>query len=182
LWRLGPNSEITVPTPIAAAGLIFVTNGYRPIQPIYAVVPGANGDISTTEGKSKAHLAWETTKGGPYLPTPIVYGPHLYVCTNQGILTAYDARTGRQVYKRRLGGSGGYTASPVAADGRLYFTSEDGEVRVVKAGPEFELLSLNPVGEPCLATPAIADGLFFIRSRGNLFAFGGKDGPAGKAQ
>jgi outer membrane protein assembly factor BamB len=93
-------------------------------------------------------------------------------------LTVYEARTGRQVYKQRLGGGGGYTASPVAADGRLYFTSEDGEVRVVKAGPEFELLANNPVGEPCLATPAIADGIFFVRSRGHVFAFAGREAPS----
>jgi outer membrane protein assembly factor BamB len=178
LWRLGPNSEITVPTPFAALGMIFVTNGYRPIQPIYAVLPGATGDISPAGGKGPgAYLAWETTKGGPYLPTPIVYGPNLYVCTNQGILAAYDARTGRQIYKRRLGGGGGYTASPVAADGRLYFTSEDGEVRVVKVGSEFELLAMNPIGEACLASPAISDGMIFYRSRGNLFAFGGRESP-----
>jgi outer membrane protein assembly factor BamB len=175
LWRLGPNSEITVPTPFFGAGLIFVTNGYRPIQPIYAIVPGASGDISPVAGKpSGSFLAWETTKGAPYLPTPIVYGPHLYVCTNQGILTVYEARTGRQVYKQRLGGGGGYTASPVAADGKIYFTSEDGEVRVVKAGPEFELLANNPVGEPCLATPAISDGIFLVRSRSHVFAFAGR--------
>jgi outer membrane protein assembly factor BamB len=176
LWQLGPNSEITVPTPFLAEGLIFVANGYRPIQPIYAVVPGAAGDISPKEGSSAGtHLAWGTTKGAPYLPTPIVYGPYLYVCTNLGILTAYEARTGRQVYKRRLGGASGYTASPVAADGRLYFTGEEGDVRVVRAGPEFELLAVNPVGEPCLATPAIADGMIFVRTQGTVFAFGGKD-------
>jgi outer membrane protein assembly factor BamB len=142
-------------------------------------VPGASGDISPEKGKeSSANLAWNTTKGGPYLPTPIVYGPYLYVCTNQGILSAYDARSGRDVYKRRLGGAGGYTASPLASDGRLYFTSEDGEVRVVKAGPEFELLSLNTVSEPCLATPAISDGIFFVRTRSNLYAFGGRDEPS----
>jgi outer membrane protein assembly factor BamB len=179
LWRLGPNSEITVPTPFAADGLIFVANGYRPIQPIYAVLPGASGDISPKEGGGPgAYLAWETKKGSPYLPTPIVYGSLFYACTNQGILTAYEARTGKQVYKRRLGGPGGYTASPVAADGRIYFTCEDGEVRVVKAGPEFELLAVNPVGEPCLATPAISDGLLIMRSRNTVFAFGGKDAKA----
>jgi outer membrane protein assembly factor BamB len=176
LWRLGPNSEIAVPTPFTANGLIYVTNGYRPVQPIYAVLPGASGDISPDGGKGTgSNVAWQTTKGGPYLPTPIVYGPYLYVCTNQGILSAYDARTGKQIYKRRLGGGGGYTASPVAADGRLYFTSEDGEVRVVRAGPEFELLALNPIGEACLATPAISDGMFFVRSRSTLYAFGGHD-------
>ncbi len=182
LWRLGPNSEITVPTPFAADGLIFVTNGYRPIQPIYAVVPGASGDISPGDKAGPGtSVAWATKKGGPYLPTPIVYGPHLYVCTNQGVLTVYEARTGREVYKRRLGGGGGYTASPVAADGRIYFTSEDGEVRVVKAGPKFELLAVNPVGEACLATPAVSDGMIFVRGRGTLYAFGGRDAPPAKA-
>jgi outer membrane protein assembly factor BamB len=175
LWRLGPNSEIAVPTPFAAAGLIFVTSGYRPIQPIYALLPGASGDISVGERHELgSHVAWETTKGGPYLPTPIVYGSILYVCTNQGILTAYDARSGKQIYKNRLGGGGGYTASPVAGDGKLYFTCEDGEVRVVKAGPRFELLAINPIGEPCLATPAISDGMIFVRGRKTIFAFAGR--------
>src|SRR5262249_51519520 len=135
LWRLGPNSEITVPTPFAADGLIFVANGYRPIQPIYAVVPGGSGDISPKESaESGTQVAWSKTNGAPYLPTPITCGPYFYVCNNYGILTAYEARTGKQVYKQRLGGRGGYTASPVAADGRIYLTSEEGEVRVVKAG------------------------------------------------
>jgi outer membrane protein assembly factor BamB len=176
LWRLTPSAESVIPTPFGAAGLIFVASAYGPIQPLYAIVPGATGDISP-DGKngSSASLAWQSKKGGVFIPTPIVYGGYLYVLTNRGILNAYEARTGREVYKQRLGGKDGYTASPVAADGRLYFTGDDGVIRVVKAGPTFELLSTNPVGEACLATPAISDGMFFVRARGTIFAFGGKE-------
>ena len=107
------------------------------------------------------------------MPTPIVYGDHLYICSNSGMLTCYEAATGKQVYTERLGGAGGYTASPVAADGRLYFAGEESGVRVVKAGPKFELLAVNPLGETCLATPAIADGLaLFVRTEQHLVALG----------
>jgi acylaminoacyl-peptidase len=173
LWRLGRNAEITVPTPFFGAGLIFVTSGYRPLQPIYAIRPGAAGDITLKEGeKSSAAIAWGTTRDGPYMPTPIVYGDYLYVCSNAGIVTCFEAKTGKQVYKERLGGSGGYTASPVAADGKLYFTGEESGVRVVRAGPKFEVLAVNPLGDPCMATPAISDGMMFVRTQHYLIGLG----------
>jgi outer membrane protein assembly factor BamB len=175
LWRLGRHSEITVPAPIYGAGLIFITNGYRPVQPIYAVRPGASGDISLKEGATTSDaIAWSSPKGGPYMPTPIVYGDYLYTCSNAGIVTCYGAKTGKQVYKERLGGQGGYTASGVAADGYLYFTSEENGIFVVKAGPKFELVAVNLMGEgePCLATPAISDGMLFVRTHHYLFGIG----------
>ena len=173
LWRLGKNSEITVPTPFLGGGLIWIASGYSPVQPIYAVRPGAMGDISLKDKETKNEsIAWSKLKGGPYMPTPIVYGDHLYCCANSGLLTCYEAATGKQVYSERLGGAGGFTASPVAADGRLYFTGEESGVRVVKAGPKFELLAINPVGETCLATPAISDGLLFVRTEHHLIALG----------
>jgi imidazolonepropionase-like amidohydrolase/outer membrane protein assembly factor BamB len=166
LWRLARHAEITVPTPFLAHGLVFITSGYRPVQPIYAVRPGSRGDISLKEGKTANDaVAWSKSTGGPYMPTPIVYGDYLYVCSNSGVLTCYEAKTGKQVYKDRLGGTGGYTASPVAADGRLYFTSEQDGIQVVKAGPTFELLASNPIGEVCMATPAVSDGMLFIRTQ-----------------
>jgi outer membrane protein assembly factor BamB len=181
LWRLAPNSEIAVPAPVLGQGLIFVTSGYRPIQPIYAIRPGASGEISLGEGtEANASIAWSKVRGGPYMPTPIVYGPYLYVCSNNGILTCYEARTGTQVYRQRLGGTGGYSASPVAADGKLYFTSEESGIRVVRAGPRFELLAVNPMGEPCMATPAISDGLVFVRTQHTLFALGRSPGKNSK--
>ncbi len=174
LWRLSPNSEITTPTPFVAHDLIFVTSGYAPIQPIYAIKPGANGDISLKEGtESNEFIAWSKKRGGPYMPTPVVYGDHLYTCSNQGVLTAYNARTGERVYQERLGGKGGaFTASPIASDGKIYLSSEDGDVFVVKAGAKYELLATNPVGEVMMATPAMSGGVFIVRGVKHLFAFG----------
>jgi outer membrane protein assembly factor BamB len=180
LWRLTPNSEVTTPTPIVAHDLIYVTSGYRPIQPIYAIRLGASGDITLKDGKdSSQFIAWSKTRGGPYMPTPVVYGDLLYTCSNQGVLTAYNAKTGERIYQERLGGKGGaFTASPVAADGKIYLSSEDGEVFVVKAGPKYELLATNRVGEVMMATPAISDGLVIIRAHNHVFAFG--DGTTAK--
>lgn len=173
LWRLTPNSEVTTPTPFVAHDLIFVTSGYAPIQPIYAIKPGANGDITLKDGKdSSEFIAWSKKRGGPYMPTPVVYGDLLYTCSNQGVLTAYNAKTGERIYQERLGGKGGaFTASPVASDGKLYLSSEDGDVFVVKTGPKYELLSTNPVGEVMMATPAISDGLVIVRGLKHVYAF-----------
>lgn len=174
LWRLGPMSEITTPTPFVARDLIFVTSGYAPIQPIYAIRPGATGDISLKDGAvSNSFIAWSKQRGGPYMPTPVVYGDVLYTCSNQGVLTAYNADTGERLYQERLGGKGGaFTSSPVASDGKLYLLSEDGDVFVVKTGPKYELLSTNPVGEVMMASPAISDGLLIVRGVKHVFAFG----------
>ena len=174
LWRLTPNSEITTPTPFVAHDLIFVTSGYAPIQPIYAIRPGGNGDISLKDDKeSNTFIAWSKKRGGPYMPTPIVYGDLLYTCSNQGVVTAYNVDTGERIYQERLAGKGGaFTASPVASDGKIYLSSEDGDVFVVKAGPKHELLATNPVGEVMMATPAISDGLVIVRGINHVFAFG----------
>jgi hypothetical protein len=175
LWRLGGNSEIATPTPIFAHDLIYVTNGYRPIQPIFAVKVGtANGDISLKDGKeTNEAIAWSKQRGGPYMPTPIVYGDIFYTLSNQGVLAAYNAVTGERLYQERLAGKGGaFTASPVAADGKLYFSSEDGDVMVVKAGAKYEFLSTNPMGEVMMATPAVSDGMLFVRTKDNLYAIG----------
>ena len=107
------------------------------------------------------------------MQTPLVYGDYLYLCSDGGALACYEARTGEQVYRKRLGsGRAGFSASAVAAAGRLYFTAEDGEVHVVRAGPEFELLAVNDMGETCMATPAISEGVLFWRTRSHLVAVG----------
>ena len=172
LWRLGPNSEVTAPTPIVAHGLVFVTNGYRGIQPIYAIRPGGSGDLSLKgEATSSDFVAWSSPRGGPYMPTPVVYGDLLYTLSNNGILAAYQARTGERVYQERVAGRGGaFSASPVVAAGKLYLSSEDGEVFVVKTGAKPEVLATNPMGEVLMATPAISDGILIIRGLKHLFA------------
>jgi hypothetical protein len=180
LWRLGGNSEITTPTPIIAHDLIYVTAGYRPIQPIYAIRLGATGDITLKEKQeSSEFVAWSKQRGGPYMPTPIVYGDYFYTCSNNGVITAYNAKTGERVYQERIAGKGGaFTASPVAADDKLYFSSEDGEVFVVRAGAKHELLATNPMGEPLMATPAISDGMVIVRGQHHLFGIGDAPAPA----
>ncbi len=174
LWRLGRNSEVTVTTPFAGAGLIYVVGGYPPIRPIYAIRPGGSGDISLVEeAASNEFVAWSRREGGSYMPTPIVYGEHLYIVQNNGVLAVYEAKTGERLYQERVGGQpGAYSASPIAADGKIYFTSEDGEIFVVRAGPEYELLASNPVGEVLMATPAISEGVLFVRGLKHLFAIG----------
>jgi outer membrane protein assembly factor BamB len=184
LWRLTPNSEVTTPTPFVAHDLIYVTSGYRPIQPIYAIrLGGATGDITLKDGKDSSEaIAWSKPRGGPYMPTPIVYGDVFYTCSNQGVLTAYNAKTGERIYQERLGGKGGaFTSSPVASDGKIYLSSEDGDIFVVKAGPKYELLATNAVGEVMMATPAISDGLVIVRSVNHLFAFGEAPAKTSKA-
>ena len=174
LWRLAGNSEITIPTPIIGANLIIVTNGYRGVQPIYAIKPGAKGDITLKGEQTQSEfIAWSTKRGGPYIPTPLIYRDQLYVCSNNGVLSAYGVRTGQRLYQERLGGTGGsFSASPVAADGKIYLASEDGDVFVVKAGPTYELLATNSMGEALMATPAISEGLIIIRGLKDVFAIG----------
>ena len=175
LWRLGGNSEITIPTPIVGPGVIIVTNGYRGVQPIFAIKPGASGDI-TLKGDATTNdfIAWSTNRGGPYIPTPVIYSDLLYVLAINGVLAAYDVKTGQRVYQERVAGGGSFSASPVAADGKLYLTSEDGDIFVVRAGPKYELLATNPMSQVIMATPAIANGVIFVRGLKDVFAIGQK--------
>jgi outer membrane protein assembly factor BamB len=171
-WRLPGQSEISVPTPFVARQLVYLASGYAPVKPITAIRLEAEGDLSAPSAAEQ--IAWSTKQGGPYLPTPLVYGDDLYVLDNNGALACYDALTGQRYYRRRVATAGGdsFTASPIAADGRLYLTSEEGRVFVVRTGRKFELLATNNVGEACLATPAISDGLLLIRTQKQLVAIG----------
>jgi outer membrane protein assembly factor BamB len=174
LWSLRPNSEVTVATPVAGEGLVFVTAGYPPVRPIYAIRPGARGDLTLPAGAtSSAAIAWSASTDGTYMPTPLVYGGLLYTLNNNGRLSCYDAQTGALRYRARVGtGSSSFTASPVAADGRLFMTSEEGDVYVLRAGPSYELLGTNRLGEVVLATPAISDGVILFRTLKQVVAIG----------
>ncbi|HET9832197.1 MAG TPA: PQQ-binding-like beta-propeller repeat protein, partial [Vicinamibacterales bacterium] len=177
LWRLSGNSEITIPTPILGPGFIVVTNGYRGVQPIYAIKPGATGDITPkSDQTSNDSIAWSTNRGGPYIPTPVIYGEYLYVLQINGVLAAYEARTGQRVYQERVGGGGSFAASPIASDGKIYLASEDGDMYVVKAGPTFELLATNPMGQVIMATPAISNGSIIVRGLKDVISIGQKTG------
>jgi outer membrane protein assembly factor BamB len=172
LWKFSGNSEIAIPTPIAGPGFVVITNGYRGVQPIFALKPGATGDITLKGDDTKgANFAWSTKRGGPYIPTPVIYGDQLYVLRNEGVFSSFKVATGEQIYQKRIGGAGGsFSASPVAADGKIYCTSEDGDVYVIKAGPEYQELAKNAIGEVVMATPAISDGLIIFRGLKNVIA------------
>ncbi len=177
LWRMSGGGDIPIPTPVVAHGLAFFSSAHGPRSPIIAVRLEADGDISLAEGEtSNEFVAWSQAHRGAYLPTPIVYGDLLYVGNDRGILTAYRARTGEQVYRARLAGRrGAYAASPVAAGGRVYFTNEECDTHVVKAGPEYELLATNSLPGVCLASPAISERMFFVRTSTHVWALGQTD-------
>jgi len=174
LWRLGGSSKITAPTPIFGEGLFVVASGRAPERPLFVLRPGARGDLTLADGQSKsAAVVWSRTGRGSYMPTPLIYRGLLYVLANNGVLDAYDLRTGEEVYRQRLPHVGsGYSASPVAADGKIYLSSEDGEVLVVAAGREFKHIATNSMGELLMATPALSEGVLYLRSSASLFAVG----------
>lgn len=169
LWRFSDEeTQVKQQAPLVAHGLIYITGGNPRGRAMYAFKPGARGDISLKPGQeTNEFLAWRNLKGSPYIPTPIIYGDYMYVCADNGVFSAYNAKTGALVYQERLPSS--FSASPVAADGKLYMSSEDGDVYVVRAGAKFELLATNPVGEPLMATPAITEGLMILRGSGHVF-------------
>jgi len=170
LWRFADNdTQVKMQAPLIANNLIYITGGYPPGRAMYAFRPGAVGDISLKSGEDKnAFLAWTTSKGSPYTPTPIMYGSEFYVLADNGVLSAYDAKTGETIYEQRLPTS--FSASPVAANGKLYLSSEDGDVFVVKAGRQYELLSRNTMAQPLMSTPALSDGMLIIRGENTLYA------------
>lgn len=172
LWRIGGSSKITAPTPIAADGLIVVASGRAPERPIFVVRPTARGDITPPEGASSGGaLAWSRTGRGPYMPTPLAYRGILYVLANNGVFDAYDLASGTEIYRQRLDPVGsGFSASPVAADGRIYLSSEDGEMFVIAAGREFRQLAMHSMGEPLMATPALSRGIMYVRTAKALYA------------
>jgi outer membrane protein assembly factor BamB len=167
LWSCaGPTFEV-IPTPVVGHGLVFCSSGRA--GPTLAIRPGGSGDVTSTR------VAWQTQRGSPFVPSPIVVGDHLYMVNDmQSIGTCFDARTGNTVWQNRLGEARreGFSASPVAVDGKVFFTNDDGETFVLKAGPTFELLHVNSIGERTLASPALVDRHWYIRTESHLFAIG----------
>ncbi len=172
LWRLGGSSKITAPTPVFTKDLVIVSSGRAPERPIFAIRPGGAGDLTLTDGQSASNaIAWSKRGRGSYMPTPIIYQGYVYVLANQGLLDCYELATGREVYRERIPHHGsGFSASPVASDGRLFLPSEDGDVFVIRTGPTFGLAATNTMGELVMATPAIAHRTLFVRTERHLVA------------
>lgn len=173
LWTLGPNSEITIGSPVSGNGLVFVTGGYPPVRPIYAIRPGSSGDISLAKGQESSQaIAWSNMNEGTYIPTPLLYDGYLFTLNINGIVSAYNPETGQRAFRGRVGVGGAFSASPVGADGRLYIASEDGEVYVVSASQGLAQVAKNDMKEVVMATPAISDGLIVLRTVGHIYGVG----------
>ncbi len=176
------NSEIVTPTPFVAQNKIFVTAGYSPIMPIYAISTDAQGELNLDEGQSTSnYIAWSHRRGGPYMPSPIAYGDYFYVCSNIGVMSCYQISTGKRVYQKRLKGGLNdegktrplsFVASPLAADGHIFLPSENGQIVVVKSGPEFEQIYVNQTDMKILSSPAISEGKLYLRGQKYLMAIG----------
>lgn len=174
LWQLGGMSSLTIPTPFAKFGLLYVTSGYvlDRRKPIFAIRPGAAGDISLTgDQTSNDGIAWSQKMAGPYNTSPVIYGDNLYVLYDRGLFAVYNAKTGKEIYgKRRIGtGARAFTSSPWAYDGKIFCLSEDGVTYVIGAGSEFQVLRKNDLDELCMATPAISGRSLFIRTESQLY-------------
>ncbi len=173
LWEMGGMSSITIPTPFTEFGLLYLASGYvgDERRPVFAIRPGAGGDISILEGEtSNDHVAWSLPQGSAYNPSPLVYGDQYYTLYDRGFMTAHDARTGEEIYdKRRVAAATGFTASPWAYNDFVFAASEDGDTYVIRAGSEFEVVAVNSLEEMVMATPAIARGSLFIRTASRLY-------------
>ena len=174
LWRLGGSSKITAPTPVFSDDLIIVASGRGPERPVFAIRPGAVGDITLQAGETgNTSVAWRSVRRGGYMPTPLIYRTETYVLNNDGVLACFDLKTGTEHYVERVPHrSFGFSASPVAADGKLYLAGEDGLIFVLDAGTKLKLLAVNPLGEPLMATPALSDGMMYVRGSKHLFGIG----------
>jgi outer membrane protein assembly factor BamB len=161
VWRFRDDAEVKVPSPFAADGKIILAGGYPQGRPMYAFDPAAEGEVAADA------LHWRVPRGGPYTATPLAVAGLLYNVTDSGILSVYDLDDGQPVYRERLPST--FSASPVAADGKVFLASEDGVVYTLAVGREFELLAANEVGEPLFATPALVDGMVVVRGWNHLY-------------
>jgi hypothetical protein len=167
-------SEATIPSPFVKGGLLYVSSGYPgdALRPVYAIRPGASGNISLEKGKtSNEHIVWHQPLLGTYNTSALVYGDYYYTLLDRGFLLCHDARTGKQIYGRQriAAGASGFTASPWAYNGKIFLLSEDGDTYVVEAGPEFRILGKNPLDDMVMATPAIVKNSVIIRTRSSLY-------------
>ena len=165
LWRHKGVASNAIPSPVANNEMVFISAGF-PAKVAMAIKLSGSGDLADA-------VAWKYDKGTAYVPSPILFGDYLYLTTDRGILTCLDAKTGEVKYEGgRVPIPATFTASPIAFDGKILLTSEDGDTFVVKAGPKHEILATNSIGEPVYASPAVADGRIFIRGEKNMYAIG----------
>jgi outer membrane protein assembly factor BamB len=172
LWSLSEGGDVPVASPILAGDQVILTSGHGKFRPMRAVRLDAAGDITPPDiSQTNQSVVWCHPRKGNYLQTPIVVGDLLWGCSNDGIVTCFDVKTGKVNYEERIGGGGqGFTASPVAAGDKVYFSGEQGDVFVLPKSEKFSVLATNKLDGICLATAAISDGAIFFRTTEKLIA------------
>lgn len=174
LWRIGGMSAMPIPSPFAYDGLLYINGGTGKV--LAAIKPGASGDLTTPDGaKLNEFVAWLQPKAGTYLPTELAYNGGIYVLTNTGILTRFDAKTGAQDYKARIPNGGDFTSSPWAYNGKVFCLSEEGKTYVIASGDKFEVLHSNDLDEMALATPALVGDRLLLRTENHLYSIRSKN-------
>ena len=175
LWSLKGMSSITIATPYVADGLLYVSSGYvlDPTKALYAIKPGAKGDITLPKGQSSSDfIAWSSQKIAPYNPSTLVSDGRLFVLYDGGVVSSFNAKTGEAFYERqRLNRGAAFTASPWCYDGMVFFLNEDGACTVIRAGDKLDVLHTNNLAEDeiCLSTPSIAGDRLLIRADQRLY-------------
>lgn len=162
-WLLKGPTEQFVASVIYHHDLVFMTCGF-PDMHILAIKPDGTGLISDS------HIPWRTTKGAGYVPSPVVADRYLFVVTDGGIASCFEATTGNRLWMQRIGTH--FSGSPVTAEGLVYFTDDDATTSIIKPGPKLEILSANKLAEPFHSSPAISHGNFFIRTQRHLYCIG----------
>jgi outer membrane protein assembly factor BamB len=169
IWRLSNGGDAPAPTPVIANDLIYLNSAHGQFSPIFAVRPDAKGDITLAADSTKnKYIVWSVKRGGAYMQTPLIYEGLLYNLQINGLLTCYDALTGAVKYKENL--KDAFSASAIAANGKIYFCSEEGNVFVVKAGPDYKLIAKNSLKDVCMATPGISGNTLFFRTQHYVIA------------
>jgi outer membrane protein assembly factor BamB len=163
LWHVGGSNQFPIPAPTYSNGVIYMTRGYRS-GPYMALKPGGRGDVSAS------HVVWQVATGAPYISSLVYDAGLLYMASDVGAISVIEADTGKRLWQERVNGL--FSASPVAGDGKVYFVSETGEVIVLRAGRQPQVIARNDIGERLMASPAISNGQIFLRGDGSLFAIG----------
>ncbi len=171
IWKMSGGGDAPVPIPIVAHDLIYIHNAHGRYSPIFAISPEATGDITLKKDSlSNKYIKWSIKRGGAYMPTCLVYGDYLYNLRMNGNLTCFNAISGKLIYKEKLDINGGITASGVASDSKLYYSTESGIIYVIKAGKDFKVLAKNQIGDICMASPAISGNAIYFRTQKYLIA------------
>jgi len=166
IWRVNYGEGFSnVPRPVYGNGLVYICTGFQEPS-LLAIRVDGRGDVS------RSHVAWSLNRGVPLTSSPLLVGDELYMVSDNGIASCSDARTGKELWRVRLGGS--YSASPVYADGRIYFLSEEGETAVIGTGRQYTPLATNRLDGQALASMAVSAGSIFIRTRTHLYRLGEK--------